>query len=318
MPARLPRLRHVPAVEVSGLAKRYSEVVAVADVSFTAAAGEVTAVLGPNGAGKTTTIEICCGLRVADGGTATVLGLGAREPGLRPRVGAMPQGGSGTGGVYPSARVGEVLGLHASLYARPLPVEQLLDRLGLDHVVRTSWRRLSGGEQQRLSLALAVVGRPEVVFLDEPTAGLDVRGRHSTWDLIRDLREAGVAVVLTTHGLDEAEQLADHVVIVDAGRVVADGSPAALTAADDGRRELRFDAPAGLPLAELLRWLPAGVSAAETSAGHYVLAGPISPDLVATVTAWCASHGVMADRIASGSRTLEAVFLELTGKQLPS
>jgi ABC-2 type transport system ATP-binding protein len=306
----------VPAVEVSGLAKRYSEVVAVADVSFTAAAGEVTAVLGPNGAGKTTTVEICCGLRGADAGTATVLGLGPREPSLRPRVGVMPQGGSGVSGVDPSARVGEVLGLHAALYAHPLPVEDLLDRLGLDQVVRTSWRRLSGGEQQRLSLALAVVGRPEVVFLDEPTAGLDVRGRHATWDLIRDLREAGVAVVLTTHGLDEAEQLADHVVIVDAGRVVAAGSPATLTSGDAGRRELRFDAPAGLPLAELRGLLPTGINAAEPSAGHYVLAGQVSPDVVATVTAWCASHGAMPDRIATGSRSLEAVFLELTGKQL--
>jgi ABC-2 type transport system ATP-binding protein len=306
----------VPAVEVRSLAKRYSSAVAVTDVSLDAAAGQITALLGPNGAGKTTTIEICSGLRSADDGTVSVLGLDPqRDAGaLRRRVGVMPQGGSGASGVYPSARAAEVLRLYAALHAHPLAVDLLLERLGLDKVARTPWRRLSGGEQQRLSLALALVGRPEVVFLDEPTAGLDVQGRHATWDLIGELRAVGVAVVLTTHALDEAEALADQIVIVDAGRVVATGTPASLTQADAGNRDLRFDGPPGLALTELLSALPAGFNATEPTSGHYVVTGDVTPHIVAAVTSWCASRGVMADRLTTGSRTLEAVFIELTGK----
>jgi ABC-2 type transport system ATP-binding protein len=304
----------VSAVEVTSLAKRYGSVTAVADVSLRAEAGEITAVLGRNGAGKTTTIEICAGLRTADSGSVTVLGSDPRETSLRPRVGVMPQGGSNASGIYPSARVGEVLRLHAALHSEPLLVRPLLARLGLSAVEKTTWRRLSGGEQQRLSLALAVIGRPEVVFLDEPTAGLDVQGRHATWELISGLRTAGVAIVLTTHLLDEAEQLADEIVIVDAGRVVASGTPESLTRASGRSRELRFDGPPALPLAELLGALPDGLHATEPSAGRYLVTGEITPDTVAALTAWCASRGVMADRLTTGARSLEDVFLELTGR----
>jgi ABC-2 type transport system ATP-binding protein len=302
----------VAAVEVNTLSKHYSGVVAVADISFTAAAGEVTAVLGPNGAGKTTTIEICAGLRTADAGSVSILDLDPRSPQLRARVGVMPQGGSTASGIYPSARVGEVLRLHAAFHTDPLPTEDLLRHLGLDSVERTPWRRLSGGEQQRLSLALALVGRPDVVFLDEPTAGLDVQGRHATWQLITELRAAGAAVVLTTHLLDEAEHLADEVVIVNRGLVVASGSPDALTKAADGHKELRFDATPALPLESLIGELSPDTTASEPEPGRYVVSGAITPDTVATVTAWCAKQGVMADRLTTGSRTLEAVFLALT------
>jgi ABC-2 type transport system ATP-binding protein len=316
MAAVLPRLAAVPTVEVRRLAKRYPGVVAVADVSLDAAAGEVTAVLGPNGAGKTTTVEICTGLRRADTGSVRILGLDPQRDvaALRARVGVMPQGGTSASGVYPSARTGEVLRLHAAFHADPLGVDPLLERLGLEKVARSAWRRLSGGEQQRLSLALALVGRPDVVFLDEPTAGLDVQGRHTTWELIGELRGAGVAVVLTTHALDVAESLADRVVIVDAGRVVANGTPASLTRAGAAGRELRFEAPARLPLTELLAALPVGLTATETAPGHYLVSGPVSPDVVAAVTSWCAGRGVMADHLSTGSRTLESVFLELTGR----
>jgi ABC-2 type transport system ATP-binding protein len=304
----------VLVVEASGLAKRYSDVVAVADVSLSAAGGEVTAILGPNGAGKTTTVEICAGLRHSDAGRVSVLGLDpVRDSAeLHCRVGVMPQSSSTASGVYPSVRAAEVLRHHAALHARPLPVDVLVERLGLTKVAATPWRRLSGGEQQRLSLALAIVGRPEVVFLDEPTAGLDVAGRHSTWDLIRDLRSAGVGVVLTTHALDEAELLADRVVIVDAGRVVAHGTPAELTRRDAGAAELHFEAPSGLPLNGLLAAAPPGLDATEPSPGHYVVTGTITPDTVAAVTAWCASQGVMTDRLTTTTRTLEDVFVELT------
>ncbi|MFC6936261.1 ABC transporter ATP-binding protein [Actinomadura yumaensis] len=291
--------------------KRYGPTAAVDGLSFHAARGEVTAMLGPNGAGKTTTIEICEGFRRADSGTVRVLG---RDPGdreLRARVGVMPQ----SGGVPGTARAGEFLRLVASFHASPLDPAALLARLGLTEQARTPFRRLSGGQQQRLSLAVAVVGRPELVFLDEPTTGLDPQARHATWELVGELRAAGVAVVLTTHHMDEAERLADQVVIVDHGRIVAEGSPAELTGAE---RQLRFRARPGLGVEELLSALPVGSTAKESPAGHYLIEGSVDPGLLATVTAWCASHGVMADDLRIERRTLEDVFLELTGRELRS
>jgi ABC-2 type transport system ATP-binding protein len=225
-----------PALVVRDLVKRYGATTALDGLTFDAATGAVTAVLGPNGAGKTTTVEICAGLRTPDAGAVTVLGLDPRKESsaLRAQVGVMPQtGGSGAAGVYPSVNPRQALRLFAALYETPLHVEALLARLDLARVADTPWRRLSGGEQQRLSLALAVVGRPALVFLDEPTAGLDLHARRAAWDLVRELAGSGVTVVLTTHAMDEAERLADHVVIVDRGRVVAAGTPAELTA--DGR-----------------------------------------------------------------------------------
>ncbi len=215
------------AVEVAGLVKRYGGTTAVDGVSFTVPAGTVLALLGPNGAGKTTTVESCEGFRTPDAGTVRVLGLDpARDRRrLAPRVGVMLQ----QGGVYPGARAGEVLRLFAAFAGDPLDPAGLLDRLGLAGVARTPYRRLSGGQQRRLALALALVGRPELLFLDEPTAGLDPQARLVTWELIREQRARGVTVLLTTHGMDEAERLADQIVIVDHGRVVAAGTPRELT-----------------------------------------------------------------------------------------
>jgi ABC-2 type transport system ATP-binding protein len=304
------------AVEANGLVRRYSPTAGISEVSFEAPAGAVTALLGRNGAGKTTTVEICCGLRRADSGQARVLGLDpARDHRkLAPKLGVMPQaGGSGASGVYPSVRVEEVLALYAAMYADPLPVDELIERLDLQRVRRTPWRRLSGGEQQRVSLALALVGRPAVAFLDEPSAGLDVHARHTTWDLVRELRAAGVAIILTTHDLAEASVLADSVVIIDAGRVVASGSPADLTR-DASTRGMRFEAPAGLPLTDLDAVLPDGVSAQEIRPGHYAVGPRVDPDIVAAVVAWCARQGVMADNLTTSSRSLEDVFLSLTAE----
>ncbi len=305
------------ALRVDGLVKRYGGRAVVDGLSFTARTGTVLALLGPNGAGKSTTIEICEGFRTADEGSVQVLGCAPDAPGLRPRVGVMPQ----TGGAYPGLRCGEMLRLVASFAATPLDPDDLLERLGLVDVARTSYRRLSGGQQQRLSLALAVVGRPELVFLDEPTAGLDPQARRATWELIEALRSDGVTIVLTTHLLDEAEQLADDVVIVDAGRVVATGTVAELT--DGGSAgQLRFFARAGLDVEQLLLALPAGCLAKESPAGSYLVEGPdgapIDPQILAAVTAWCAGHGAMARDLRVERRTLEDVFLELTGKQLRS
>jgi ABC-2 type transport system ATP-binding protein len=299
------------AVEITGLVKRYGGATALDGLSLTAESARVTALLGPNGAGKTTTVEICEGFRRPDGGTVRVLGLDPADPALKPRVGVMLQ----SGGVPATARAGEFLRLVASFYSSPLEPAVLLDRLGLTDHARTPYRRLSGGQQQRLALATAVIGRPELVFLDEPTAGLDPQARHATWELIEELRTAGVAVLLTTHYMDEAERLADKVVIVDGGRVVAEGSPPSLTGAE---RQLRFRARPGLGLDELVTALPAGSAAKESPAGHYLIEGEVRPELLATVTAWCASHGVLAEDLRIERRTLEDVFLELTGRELRS
>lgn len=209
-----------PAVEIVDLVKRYGRTTAVDGLTLSAAHGAVTAILGPNGAGKTSTVEICEGFRRADAGTVKVLGLDPSRPELRARVGVMLQ----AGGVPPATRCGQWLRLMARFHAHPLDPVALLERLGLTEHARTPYRRLSGGQQQRVSLAAAVVGRPELVFLDEPTAGLDPQARHACWELVGDLRASGVSVVLTTHHMDEAEKLSDHIVIIDHGRVVAQGT----------------------------------------------------------------------------------------------
>ena len=287
-----------PAVEAVGLVKRY---------------GGMTAVLGPNGAGKTTTIEACEGYRRMDAGRLRVLGRDPVADGaaLRSRIGVMLQ----DGGVYPGARAGEMLRHVASLYAHPLDVAALGERLGLGSCGRTPYRRLSGGQQRRLALAMAVVGRPELVFLDEPTAGLDPQARQATWELVRELRADGVTVVLSTHLMDEAEELADRVAILDAGRVIAEGSPAELCRGG-GADVLRFAGRPGLDLASLRAALPADSEVAEPTPGSYRITGDVGPRLLATVTAWCAQHGVLADRITTRRHTLEDVFLELTGREL--
>ena len=302
-----------PALDVRGLVKRYDGRAVVDDLSFAVRPGTVLALLGPNGAGKTTTVEICQGFRAADAGSVQVLGRSPRDPQLRPRIGVMPQ----TGGAYPGLRCGEMLHLVASYAATPLDPADLLDRLGLGPVARTPYRRLSGGQQQRLSLALAVVGRPELVFLDEPTAGLDPQARHATWELVEALRRDGVTVVLTTHLLDEAERLADDVVVVDHGRVVAAGTVAELTAAG-AVGQLRFRSRAELDLDQLLAALPDGCTAKESPAGQYLVEAPgaVDPQLLAAVTAWCATNDAMAADLRVEQRSLEDVFLELTGREL--
>lgn len=284
-------------------------------LDLTVARGTVTAFLGPNGAGKTTTIETCEGYRRPDAGTVRVLGLDpvAQSAALRPRIGVMLQ----SGGIYPTARVEETLRHMATLHAHPLDVTALIDRLGLGECGRTPYRRLSGGQQQRLALALALVGRPELVFLDEPTAGLDPQARHATWDLVRDLRADGVTVVLTTHHMDEAEELSDDVAIVDGGKVIARGTPEELCKGG-AENTLRFGGRPGLDLKSLLKALPADTAAVELTPGSYRLTGAVDPQLLATVTSWCAQNGVLPDRISVERRTLEDVFLELTGKELRS
>ncbi|MGP4113842.1 ABC transporter ATP-binding protein [Streptomyces sp. 4N509B] len=302
-----------PAVEAVGLVLRYGRTTAVDGLDLTARRGTVTAVLGPNGAGKTSTIEACEGYRRPHAGHLRVLGLDpvADAAALRPRIGVMLQ----DGGIYPGVRATEMLRHVARLHAHPLDVTELAERLGLGSCGRTPYRRLSGGQRRRLALALAVVGRPELVFLDEPTAGLDPQARHAAWQLVRELRADGVSVVVTTHLMDEAEELADEVAIVDAGRVIAHGSPAELCRSGPGDT-LRFTGRAGLDIASLRAALPSGSEVAEPEPGSYRVTGEVSPRLLATVTAWCAQHGVLPDRITTRRHTLEDVFLELTGREL--
>ncbi|MEU7904505.1 ABC transporter ATP-binding protein [Actinoplanes sp. NPDC049118] len=295
------------AVEVQDVVVRYGGVVAVDGVSLTVARGSILALLGNNGAGKTSLLQVCEGFRAPDAGSARVLGLDpvADHDELMPRLGIMLQ----SGGIYPWATAGEILRLFASFAANPLDTDMLLDRLGLRKFAKTTFRRLSGGEQQRLSLALALVGRPELVFLDEPTAGMDVGARQTTWELVEALRGDGVSVLLTTHLLDEAESLADHVVIMDGGVVAATGTPAELTAAA-GIDLLRVRADAGLAIGELAACLSAKVT--ERSPGEYEIAGALDTSAIAAALGWFAAEGAQVTAVDTRRRTLEDVYLALT------
>ncbi|WP_307833338.1 ABC transporter ATP-binding protein [Pimelobacter simplex] len=303
------------AVEVDGLVMRYGDTVAVDGLSLTVERGTITAVLGPNGAGKTTTLETCEGYRRAQGGTVRVLGLDpVRQRGeLLPRIGVMLQ----SGGAWSGARADEMLRHFARLHARPQDVGLLMERLALHECGRTPYRRLSGGQQQRLGLALALVGRPELVFVDEPTAGMDPQIRRAVWELLEELRADGVTVVLTTHYLEEAERLADRVHILDRGRLVASGTPLELTRGGTVatiRIVVTQPFPAGAP-EELVRALGDGTELTVLDPLSLQLSGPADSTTLATVAAWCASHDVLPESLSLGQRNLEDVFLELTGRE---
>ena len=300
-------------VRLRGVSKRYGSTTAVGELDLDVHRAEVFALLGPNGAGKTTTVEMCEGFVRPDAGSIEVLGLDpiADNARLRERMGVMLQGGGG----YPAARAAEMLNLVASYAARPLDPAWLLDTLGLTEAAKTTYRRLSGGQQQRLALGCAIVGRPELVFLDEPTAGMDAHARLVVWELIDALRRDGVTVVLTTHQLKEAEELADHIVIIDRGSAVAAGTPAELmrSGAED---QLRFTAPRRMDLALLISALPEGYRVREQAPGEYLVEGTIDPQVLATVTAWCARLNILATDMRVEQRSLEDVFLDVTGKEV--
>jgi ABC-2 type transport system ATP-binding protein len=300
------------AIEVAALEKRYGTTAAVDGITFSIAAGEVFGLLGPNGAGKTTTVEILEGYRRADAGEVRVLGVDPWRDGtvLRPRIGVMLQ----EGGLYPGVRPLEVLQLFASYYDDPDDPERLLQLVGLDDSRPTLVRRMSGGQQQRLSLALSLIGRPSLVFLDEPTAGMDPHARATTWTMIRELRDRGVTVVLTTHAMDEAEHLCDRVGIIDHGRLVACDSPNELTARA-AADETTFSTVAGLAVDRLAAQLGLGPGAVrELRPGDYLVDTAATPALLATLTAWLAAEGALLRELRAGRRSLEDVFLRLTGE----
>lgn len=292
-------------VEVQGLSVSYGDLTAVRDVSFTAEAGSITAVLGPNGAGKTSTIEVCEGYRQASAGTVRVLGMdpATSQTRLSERMGVMLQ----EGGVYPSARVADTIRHYTQLYARGADWRALMDTVGLADRAASTWRRLSGGEKQRLSLALAMAARPEVAFLDEPTSGVDVHGRDTIRAVVRGLAAEGCAVVLATHELDEAERLADRVVIFDKGELIANGT---LVELRRGHDEIRFRSAPDIDLVELGRAMDAPV--ASLGGDEYLIAAVTDPQVVGRLTTWLTGQGLPLTDLRAGAQRLEDVFRRLT------
>lgn len=312
MTGSTPTATEQHSVVVEDLVVRYGDVTAVDGVSFTADAGQVTVVLGPNGAGKTSTIEHLEGYRPAASGRTRVLGLDPirQHRALTRQVGVMLQ----QGGIPTGIRPAEVLAQYAGFFADPRDPDELLATVGLEHRRRATFRRLSGGEQQRLSLALALIGRPRCVFLDEPTAGVDLDGRDLIREVIDELRSDGVAVVVTTHDLDEAARIADHVVIIDHGKVVADGSPTELMSSSPSDH-LRFGAAPGLDTADLSAHLGAAVR--ETSRGEYLVDAAPSPATVAALTSWLADRDQPLADLRAERQRLDDVFRRLTSSDDP-
>ncbi|PMC65117.1 spermidine/putrescine ABC transporter ATP-binding protein [Corynebacterium tuscaniense] len=302
------------ALSVEGVTKKFGPKTAVNDLSLSARRREVFALLGPNGAGKSTTIEMCEGFTTPTSGQINVLGFDPqREPEeVRSRIGIMLQGG----GSYSGIRVKEMLDLTASYNKEPLDPTWLMEVLGLEGVAKTTYRRLSGGQQQRLSLALALIGRPELIFLDEPTAGMDAQSRRAVWDLIRALKRDGVTVVLTTHLMDEAESLADYVAIIDHGSLLVEGTPAELI---DGSAPSALEIHTDRPL-DLVAVAESSTAELKPSAEElvYRLDSAADPSIIASVAAEAARQDVLIKHLGVRRRTLEDVFLDITGRELRS
>jgi ABC-2 type transport system ATP-binding protein len=303
-----------PVIAVDALEKSYGSVRAVDAISFEVAAGEIFGVVGPNGAGKTTTIECLEGLRALDGGRVRVLGLDPRRDGdaLRERIGAQLQ----ESGLPARLRVGEAMRLFASFYRRPLKPEAILEGLGLADRKNVAYADLSGGQKQRLSIALALVGDPQLVFFDELTTGLDPQARHATWDLVRDVRARGKTVFLTTHYMEEAERLCDRVMIIDAGRIVALDTPAALVRDLGTEQRIVFetDGVTDDDALEAMRAIP-GAERVERSGERVVVHGPsdrlLAPVLDVLQEAHLSFHDLQTEQ-----PNLEDVFLALTGRAM--
>ena len=306
------------AVVVDQLTKRYGTRAVVEGLTFVVHPGEVLALLGPNGAGKTTTVETIEGYRRPDAGSVRVLGEdpAAGRPALKARVGLMLQGG---GGVYPQATPREMLRLFAGFHRPPGDVGGLIELVGLELVANTRYRQLSGGEKQRLALAIALVGAPEVLLLDEPTAGLDPAARATTRQLIGGLRDRGAAILLTTHDLADVEHMADRVILIDHGRALVRGTPSQLAAGGQARLRFRMTRSLSDPEhvaleAALLDGVP-GILASE-GVGRYALEGATpSPELVERLARWSAQRGILVAEARTGGGTLEERYLELVGSE---
>ena len=312
--ARTPRPgrpARASALEVSGLRKSYGAVRAVRDISFTVAPGEIVALLGPNGAGKTTTLEILEGFRRRDGGVAEVLGL---DPGdratsreLRERTGLVLQDIA----VEPYLTLRETLAREAGYYARPRDVAEVIAATGLGGLERRKVRTFSGGQKRRLDLAMGLIGRPELLFLDEPTTGFDAAARRDAWQLVRDLRAAGTTILLTTHDMDEAQALADRVVVVAGGLVVAAGPPSAIGGRDTERARITFRLGDGYTAADL----PLPAVAAD---GAVVLEATDPTRALHQLTGWAMRHDTTLGGLTVDRPSLEDVYLRLTHDSAPA
>lgn len=302
------------AIVVERLAKSYGDKAAVRDLSFTVARGEIFALLGPNGAGKTTTVEILEGYRTADSGSVRVLGLDPRRDGarLKPRIGVMLQ----QDGIYNYLTTRELLELFARFYRVPEDPTRLLEVVGLSDAAVTRCRQLSGGQKRRLSLALALVGRPELIFLDEPTTGMDPQARRATWEMLRELRERGSTLLLTTHFMDEAERLADRIAIIDHGELLALDTPAGLTREQSTTTtEVRFTAHGAVDMAALGS-LPGARMVRSDVPGSYVVETGDAAALLVELTTALHKAGITLSELRVGRTSLEDVFLQLTGKEM--
>jgi ABC-2 type transport system ATP-binding protein len=293
------------SVVVENLSVSYGDLLAVDNVSFEAPTGSVTVILGPNGAGKTSTIEVCEGFRTAKSGSVRVLGLDpiSDHRALTERMGVMLQGG----GVYPSARVRDVVSHFCALHNKGVNATQLVERVGLSNRSTGTWRKLSGGEQQRLSLALALAADPEVIFLDEPTSGVDIDGRDVIADIIRDLAARGTTVVLASHDMAEAEKVATHAVLFNSGKVIASGE---ITSLLTSRKHLRFTSSEGLVPAELAVSIKSPVVA--IGDGVYEVASEPTPQLMTRISQWLADNSHPLLGVDMGTESLEDTYRRLT------
>ena len=296
------------SVVVENLSVSYGDLMAVDNVSFEAPSGSVTVILGPNGAGKTSTIEVCEGFRTAKSGSVRVLGLDpvSDHRALTERMGVMLQGG----GVYPSARVRDVVSHFCALHNKGVNATQLIERVGLSNRSTGTWRKLSGGEQQRLSLALALAADPEVIFLDEPTSGVDIDGRDIIADIIRDLAARGTTVLLASHDMAEAEKVATHAVLFNSGKVIASGE---ITSLLTSRKHLRFTSSEGLVPAELAVSIKSPVVA--IGDGVYEVASEPTPQLMTRISQWLADNSHPLLGVDMGTESLEDTYRRLTRGQ---
>jgi ABC-2 type transport system ATP-binding protein len=301
---RTPASNHPNAVEVEQLVVEYGQITAVNSVSFTARTGKITVILGSNGAGKTSTLEVCEGFRSPTAGSVRVLGLDPlRERGeLNRHMGVMLQ----DGGVYPSSRVGEVIEHYCALYGNQMKANDLIERVGLAHRRSSTWRRLSGGEKQRLSLALALAAKPTIAFLDEPTAGVDVEGREMIREVVRDLSMEGCTVIMATHELDEADRCADDVIVFHQASIVASGT---LQSLRQGHDEIRFTTARGIDPSALSAHIGATVL---QDGSDYVVAGTSDAKIIGLISDWLAEQHQGIDNLRAGSQRLEEIFRRLT------
>ncbi len=299
----MPEQGEAPAVRVRGLEKSYGEVRALDGIDLEIHRGEVFGLLGPNGAGKTTTVEILEGYRSRDGGEVSVLGLdpGRQRNQLKPLMGIVLQ----STGIEPYLTVAETVALYARLYPHPRPVDEVIELVELTSKRNQRVKRLSGGQQRRLEMAIALAGDPELLFLDEPTTGFDPSARREAWDIVRNLASLGKTVLLTTHFMDEAEYLADRVAVSAGGRLVAEGRPATLGRRARANVRVRFRLPNGVAL-------PAELAGPTGSDGFTEVTFDDALHGVHRLTGWAIDLGVDLDGLEVLRPTLEDVYLELT------